>query len=455
VGFLLLLIVIAAIAYRVSSPAERARYSGKALQSIAQLKAAAMRPRPEVDEFRAGLRARSRYIVVTPAIVAINALVFVGLAFGAGAMADPDTLLGWGASIGPRTTNGEWWRLLTSLFVHNGLFYLLFSAAVLWQIGAILERVAGRLTFALVYVLAGIAAALVHLASHAVDVAAGSTGALFGLYGLLVATVGCQLLLQRRVVEQAEPEAVDELEFPAVEAVEAVEPKDVRMPLVVMNRLASVAALFIAYILASGRATGAEPVALGVGLAFGLALASRDRSKQPDIRRIAIAAGTVAALATAYAIPLRQIADVKPEIARLIATEDQNATQYQTALEGYKKGRTTADAVAQLVERTFMPELHAADARLRGLQHVPEEHQPLVADAREYIRLRYDSWRLRAAAFRTNLVPRRDANAAQDASWRLNAEKKFRSNMAAIGNAEAAERTAHAAFERLRAQKSN
>jgi len=140
---------------------------------------------------------------------------------------------------------------------------------------------------------------------------------------------------------------------------------------------------------------------------------------------------------------------------RLIATEDESAKTYQTALDAFKKGRTTADQIAQLAERTFMPELHAADARLRALKNVPEEHQPLVADAREYIRLRYDSWRLRAAAFHANLVTRREAKDPQDASWRLHAEKSFRSNMAAIGNAEAAERTAHAAFERLRAQKSN
>jgi membrane associated rhomboid family serine protease len=415
-----------------------------ARDAVAQLRVAAMRPRPAVDEFRAALRARSPRIIVTPALAAINALVFVGLVFGAGAMADPATLLGWGASLGPRTTNGEWWRLLTSLFVHDGLFFLLISVGVVLQIGAILERVAGRLTFALVYVLAGISAGLIHLSSHPVDVAAGSTGAVFGLYGLLVATIGCQLLLHRRVVEDAEPTLVEE-----------TGPKDVRMPLVVMNRLAIVAALFIAYILASGRATGAEPAALGVGLVFGLALASRDGGKQPEIYRVAIAAGTVAAFATAYAIPLRQIADVKPEIARLIATEDQSAKTYQTALEAYKKGRTTADAIAQLAERTFMPELHAADARLLALKNVPEEHQPLVADAREYVRLRYDSWRLRAAAFRANLVPRRQANDAQDASWRLHVEKTFRSNMATIGNAEAAERTALAAFDRLRAQKSN
>jgi membrane associated rhomboid family serine protease len=451
VGFLFLLLILGAVALRVSSPDERKKYLGIAMTAIAQLKAEVLRPRPAVDEYHASLRARSRFIVVTPAIVAINALVFLGLAFGAGAMADPATLLGWGASLGPLTTNGEWWRLLTSLFLHNGLFYLLVSAGLLLQIGVILERVAGPLPLALVYVLAGVSAGLVHLSSHPVDVAAGSTGALFGLYGLLVATIGCQQLLHRRVVAEAEPAVVEDTEFTVVEE---AKPRDVRMPLIVMNRLAIVAALFIAYVLASGRATGAEPAALGVGLVFGLAVALRV-GKAPEIYRVAIAAGAIAAFATAYALPLREIADVKPEIARLITTEDQDAKKYQTELDAYKKGRTTADQLAQLVERTFMPELHAADARLRALKNVPEEHQPLVADAREYIRLRYDSWRLRAIAFRTNLVPRRDAKDPQDASWRLQTEKKFRSNMAAIGNAESAERTALAAFDRLRGQKSN
>ena len=51
---------------------------------------------------------------MTPAIAALNALVFVGMIFGRGALADPQTIVAWGGSFGPRTTNGEWWRLITS-----------------------------------------------------------------------------------------------------------------------------------------------------------------------------------------------------------------------------------------------------------------------------------------------------------------------------------------------------
>src|SRR5262249_16466454 len=153
---------------------------------------------------------------------------------------------------------------------------------------------------ALVYVLAGICAGLVHLSSHPVEVTAGSTGAIFGLYGLMIATIGCQLLFYRRAaVEEIapDPQEPQPADWPA------------RIPHSMVNRLAIAAALFIAFILASGRATGAEPAALGVGLVFGLAIASLDGTQHLDIRRIAIAAGAIAAFATAYAIPLNHIAD--------------------------------------------------------------------------------------------------------------------------------------------------
>jgi len=444
VGLLILFVVVAALAYRAAKPEEREKYLGIVRDRVMHLKAAVLAPRPAVDEFRAALRARSRFFVVAPAIAVLNAMVFVGIAFGAGAMSDPATLLGWGASLGTRTTNGEWWRLVTSLFVHDGLFYLLVSIAVLVQLGAILERLAGRLPVALVYILAGVTAGMVRLSAHPVEVLGGSTGAIFGLYGLLVATIACQLLAQRRVVSE-EPNA----EQPEAPDADQVGPPVVRIPYIVMKRLAIVIVLFIGYALVSGRASNAEPAALVIGLAFGLALVSRSGELQQTRARIGFATAGIAIFAVVYAIPLRNISDVKPEIAHLIATEHQNSETYQSSLDAFKKGRATGDAVAQLAERTFMPELHAADARLLAFANVPTEHRPLVADAREYIRLRYDSWRLRAAALRTNMVPRRDPNGPQDASWRLQAEKKFRSNLAAIGKAEAAERDAMEAFQQL------
>ena len=74
---------------------------------------------------------------------------------GTGSFSDPATLVGWGASLATRTTNGEWWRLLTMTFVHAGLFHLLVEVGALVSAGLVLERLLGPLAFGGVYVAAG------------------------------------------------------------------------------------------------------------------------------------------------------------------------------------------------------------------------------------------------------------------------------------------------------------
>ena len=218
-----------------------------------------------------------------------------------------------------------------------------------------------------------------------------------------------------------------------------------------MNRLAVGASVFCAYTLLTGRLSTAELTALIVGLLYGLALAPGAAEREPAPRRVAIAAAVASVLAVAFALPLRNIADVQPEIARVIAAETHTVTNYQAALEAFKKGRLLPGALAQLAERDIVPELQAVDARLAALTNVPAEHQPLVTDAREFLRLRVDSWRLRADAVRrTSTVPGRVSQNAQDASWRVQAEARFRSNMVATGKAEGAERASMAAFQRVR-----
>ena len=164
----ILLALVAAIAYRIATPEERTRYLHIAIDAAARLKARALRRHPAADTFRAALRARTPRLVVTPAIAAVDAIVFGCLLFAAGALTEPDTLVGWGASVGPRTTNGEWWRLVTSTFVHTGALHLLVNVATLMYLGAILERLVGPLAFAVVYLSAGVFAGLVNLSSRPV-----------------------------------------------------------------------------------------------------------------------------------------------------------------------------------------------------------------------------------------------------------------------------------------------
>src|SRR5947209_14901067 len=155
-SFILLLAVVGFLAYRMTSPEERSRYLAIAMRFVRRMKVVATEPGPEYESFREALRARARHALVTPALVAVNVIVVVGMLFGAGALGTPDTLVAWGASLGTRTTNGEWWRLVTSAFVHTGTLHLLVDVAVLIQLGAVIERLAGRLTFTGVYLSAGV-----------------------------------------------------------------------------------------------------------------------------------------------------------------------------------------------------------------------------------------------------------------------------------------------------------
>jgi membrane associated rhomboid family serine protease len=82
---------------------------------------------------------------------------------------------------------GEWWRVLTSGFLHIGPIHLLFNMMALWVLGRDLETVLGRGRFLAVYfvsLLGGAAAVMLFYAPD--EQVAGASGAVFGLMGALV-----------------------------------------------------------------------------------------------------------------------------------------------------------------------------------------------------------------------------------------------------------------------------
>lgn len=113
------------------------------------------------------------------------AAVFVGeeLAGGSG---DRGVLLHFGAARPAHVRAGEWWRLVTALFVHIGPRHLLANLVALAVLGPALAAALGAGRFALVYVLAGIAGnALSYLATPSDVVSAGASGAILGVLGAL------------------------------------------------------------------------------------------------------------------------------------------------------------------------------------------------------------------------------------------------------------------------------
>jgi rhomboid protease GluP len=82
--------------------------------------------------------------VVTPALAALSVAVFLWTLRGSGAR--NRSLVAWGASVGRLTSNGEWWRLVTAIFV-NWRFFLLLNVTALVHVGLTLERLVGSVAF--------------------------------------------------------------------------------------------------------------------------------------------------------------------------------------------------------------------------------------------------------------------------------------------------------------------
>jgi membrane associated rhomboid family serine protease len=86
---------------------------------------------------------------------------------------------------------GEWWRLLTSAFLHYGIIHLGMNMLVLWFIGPALEEYLGHGRYALLYIVSGLAGAAGALVWSPNALTVGASGAIWGI-------MGCALVLEAR-----------------------------------------------------------------------------------------------------------------------------------------------------------------------------------------------------------------------------------------------------------------
>ena len=128
-------------------------------------------------------------IGVTHVIFGINAAVFLGMVLATSSVmgfTGPD-LVHWGANLGPYTLSGEWWRLLTSVFVHGGIIHIGFNMWCLWNLGALCEALYGPWTYLAIYLLCGVGGSLGSVIWNPRVLSVGASGAIFGLAGALLA----------------------------------------------------------------------------------------------------------------------------------------------------------------------------------------------------------------------------------------------------------------------------
>jgi rhomboid protease GluP len=160
---------------------------------------AALLPKEKAPDFQPQLRrrlafeqallARAPTTPITSGLVLLNVLVFVfTFAAGVGFPASKGTVgIAWGANFGPYTTDGEWWRLVTSPFLHFRLIPLLVNLLALGAFGPLAERLLGKLPYLLVYLAAGLVGGLASLSLHPDVNSAGASGAIMGVVGALLA----------------------------------------------------------------------------------------------------------------------------------------------------------------------------------------------------------------------------------------------------------------------------
>jgi len=128
---------------------------------------------------------------ITIALIAVNALVFAIMVLrGVSALnPTPQQGIAFGADFGPLTFSGQWWRLVTSMFVHFGIIHIGLNMWCLWNLGCAAETLLGRFSYLLAYFVSGVFGSIASVYWHPLAAGAGASGAIFGLAGVLVSFV--------------------------------------------------------------------------------------------------------------------------------------------------------------------------------------------------------------------------------------------------------------------------
>ncbi len=145
---------------------------------------------------------RKKYII-TPILVILNTLLYIATAMAFTLLpklltkdqfhlSDGQTIhdklyLLFGYNHRSEVLNGQVWRLISSIFLHFSPLHLVSNMIVLVYIGSLLECKLGKWNYLLMFLFTGIIAGMTSVAFHDTEISAGASGAIFGLFGILLA----------------------------------------------------------------------------------------------------------------------------------------------------------------------------------------------------------------------------------------------------------------------------
>lgn len=303
---------------------------------------------------------------VTLAIIAINLTIFVVGGFsGVGWMSgNAVRLLEVGGNFAVSTTNGQWWRLISAMFLHSGLLHVAFNMWALWDAGRVAERLFGRWGYLALYTLAGVLGGIASINWQQDFVGIGASGAVFGVYGGLLAA----LLLRPDL-----------------------------LPGTVTKQLQASATVFILYSLFNGFShAGIDNAAHVGGLVAGaliggaLVMPMRRALAATAATLVLIGGGAVRAIEAAE--PYRDELGFRQFLTSFAPTETRlNAI---AADLGKRAKALPPEEFLRVLEREVIPGWIEQDTRIAALPHVTPRNQPLRDDMARFVHLRRESWEL-------------------------------------------------------------
>ena len=329
-------------------------------------------------QFRQNILRLTPHTYVTRLLVGANVLVFVVMVLSGvnPLMPRVDQLVAWGANFGPLTQDGQAWRLVTCMFLHVGLIHLLFNMWVLWQIGALVERLLGNVGLFVAYMISGVGGSLVSLYWHPNVVSAGASGAVFGMFGALLGF----LVFSRHSI-----------------------------PLQALRSLAQSSIMFVVFNVAFGLAVPGIDMAahlggLATGLFCGLGLSqpiNADTGRRRLLRNVLVAVGGTGVLAAA--IGMLPSPDTTQLLGTTEAVEMRLRSELSAATQRHQDGQLNDRELADWIERETLPAWRALRARVEqsAAASSDQERARLLAKARQ-LRLQEQQFQILAARLRAN-----------------------------------------------------
>ena len=128
---------------------------------------------------------KSKKPYVTLGIIFINFVVFLLMYILGNGSTDSNTLVKFGALYKPFVLNGDYFRIVTTAFLHIGVIHLLVNNYSLYVLGSQMESFLGKFKFLFVYLVSAISGSLMSLI-FTDALSAGASGAIFGLLGSML-----------------------------------------------------------------------------------------------------------------------------------------------------------------------------------------------------------------------------------------------------------------------------